>query len=241
MSEPPCLYAPICLYAHTFICPRGVHTPICPHTLLCLCFLAALHVVGGCNGLPFVLQHPPLHHPCLGVPPHNYTPTLSHWFPVHQYVSGISVCYVGISLLLKGLGVFPPSVGRHQHLRCPYAHSCTFFVVHYVSHLTTALTTTPPVTVVSSGLSSVSSVTGFPVSLDQHGMVPPPPLMPRGSGGVLGSVSVPQQQPPSSMPPLAYANYAMGSPQVGFFFRVEPPISISYICLVSILVSTFYF
>ena len=28
---------------------------------------------------------------------------------------------------------------------------------------------------------------------------------------------------PSSMPPLAYANYAMGSPQVGFFFRVEPP------------------
>ena len=63
-----------------------------------------------------------------------------------------------------------------------------------------------------------------PVSLDQHGMVPPPPLMLRVSGGVLGSVSVPQQQPPSSMPPLAYANCAMGSPQVGFFFRVEPPI-----------------
>ena len=48
-------------------------------------------------------------------------------------------------------------------------------------------------------------------------------LVLRGSGGVLGSVSVPQQQTPSSMPPLAYANYAMGSPQVGFFFRVEPP------------------
>ena len=91
-------------------------------------------------------------------------------------------------------------------------------------------TTTPPVMVVSSGLSSVSSVTvalsltGFPVSLDQHGMVPPPPLMLTGSGGVLGSVSVPQQQPASSMPPLAYANYAMGSSQVGFFLRVEPPI-----------------
>ena len=99
-----------------------------------------------------------------------------------------------------------------------------------MSHISTmALTTTPPVTVVSSGLSSVSSVTvapsltGFPVSLDQHGMVPPPPLMLRGSGGVLGSVSVPQQQIPSSMPPLAYAIYAMGSPKVGFFFRVEPP------------------
>ena len=82
---------------------------------------------------------------------------------------------------------------------------------------------------VSSGLSSMSSVTvapsltGFPVSLDQHGMVPPLPLMPRGTGGVLGSVSVPQQQTPSSVPSRAYANYAMGSPQVGFFFRVEHP------------------
>ena len=100
-----------------------------------------------------------------------------------------------------------------------------------MSHmLTTAPTTTPAVTVVSSSLSYMSSVTvapsltGFPVSLDQHGIVPPPPLMPRGSGGVLGSVSVPQQQTPSSMSPLAYANYAMGYPQVGFFFRVEPPI-----------------
>ena len=112
-----------------------------------------------------------------------------------------------------------------------------------MSHvLTTAPTTTPPVTVVSSGLSSVTvapSLTRFPVS---QGMVPPPPLIPRGSGGVFGSVSVPQQQTPSSVLPLAYANYAMGSPQVGFFFRVEPPTTIvSYICLVSVLVSAFYF
>ena len=88
-----------------------------------------------------------------------------------------------------------------------------------------AMTTTPPVMVVSSGLSSVSSVMvvpslmGFPVTLDQHGVVQPPPLMPRGSGGVIGPASVPQQQLPSSMPLLAYANYAMGSPQVGFFFQ----------------------
>ena len=47
---------------------------------------------------------------------------------------------------------------------------------------------------------------------------------------------MPQQQPPS-----AYANYAMGSPQVGFFFRVEPPNVLYIICLVSILVSAFYF
>ena len=109
------------------------------------------------------------------------------------------------------------------------------------------MTTTPPVMVVSSGLSSVSSVTvapfltGFPVSLDQHGVVQPPHLIHRGSGGVIGSASVPQQQPPSLMPPLAYANYAMGSPQVGFFFRVEPPTVLYAICLVSVLVLAFYF
>ena len=117
-----------------------------------------------------------------------------------------------------------------------------------MSHVsTTATTNTPPVMVVSSGLSSVSSVTvalsltGFPVSLDQHGVVQPPPLVLSGSGGVIGSVSVPQQQTPSSMPLLAYANYAMGSPQVGFFFRVEPSTILYIVCLVSILMSAFYF
>ena len=62
----------------------------------------------GCNGLPFVLGHPPLYHPYLGVPPLYYTPTLSHCFPVHQYVSGISVCYVGISLLSGRVWVVSP-------------------------------------------------------------------------------------------------------------------------------------
>ena len=99
-----------------------------------------------------------------------------------------------------------------------------------MSHISTlAMTTTPPVMVVCSGLSSVSSVavapslTGFPVTLDQHGVVQLPPLMLRCSGGVIGSASVPQQQSPPLMPILAYASYAMGSPQIGFFFRVEPP------------------
>ena len=87
------------------------------------------------------------------------------------------------------------------------------------------MTTTSPVTVVSSGMSSLSSVImapslmGPPAMLGQHDVV----LTPRCSGGVLGHASVPQQQPPSLMPLHAYANYAMGSPQVGFFFRVEPP------------------
>ena len=104
------------------------------------------------------------------------------------------------------------------------------------------MTTTPPVMVVSLGLSIVLSVTvapslmGFPVAFDQQGVVQPPPLMPRDSGGVIGSASV-----PSSMPLLAYVNYTMGSAQVGFFFRVEPPYILYIICLVSILVFAFYF
>ena len=110
-----------------------------------------------------------------------------------------------------------------------------------------AMITTQPVMVVSSGLSSISSVTmapslmGLPATLGWHEVVLPPPLMPRGSGGVIGLACVPQQQPPSLMPLLAYTNYAMGSPQVGFFFRVEPPTILYIICLLSILVSAFYF
>ena len=117
-----------------------------------------------------------------------------------------------------------------------------------MSHVSTmATTTTPLVTVVSSGLSSISSVTmapslmGLPATLGQCEVVLPPPLMPRCPGGVIGLASGPQQQPPSLMPFLAYANYAMGSPQIGFLFRVEPPTILYIICLVSVLLSAFYF
>ena len=142
-----CLDAPHICIPHTFICPihsyapRDVHTPICPHTPPCICiFSEALHVVGGCKGLPFMLGHFPYTTPVWGCLLFIYTPILSHWFPVHWYVSGISVCYVGIFPSVKGFGGVPggvtPSVRGfrgHQHLRCPYSHSGTFFVVHYVS------------------------------------------------------------------------------------------------------------
>ena len=86
-----------------------------------------------------------------------------------------------------------------------------------------------------------SSLMGLPTTLGEHDVVLPPPLTPRCSGGVLGHASVPQQQPPYSMPLQAHANYAMGSPHEGFFFRVEPPTVLYIICLVSVLVSVFYF
>ena len=111
---------------------------------------------------------------------------------------------------------------------------------------TTATTTTPPVTVVSSGMSYITSVTvapslmGLPTTLGQHDVVLLPPLTLRCSGGVIGHASMPQQQLPSSVPLQAYANYAMGSPQVGFFFRVGPPTILYITCLMSVLVSAFY-
>ena len=82
---------------------------------------------------------------------------------------------------------------------------------------------------------------GLLATLGQHDVVLPPPFTLRCPGGVIGLAAVPQQQPPSSMPLHAYANYAMGSPQVGFFFRVESPIILYIICLVPVLVSAFYF
>ena len=106
-----------------------------------------------------------------------------------------------------------------------------------MSHIsTTAMTTTPLVMVVSSGMSSISSVTmaislmGLPATSGQHEVVLLPPLMLKCPGGVIGLASMPQQQPPSLMPLLAYTNFAMGSPQVGFFFRVEPPTILYIIC-----------
>ena len=109
----PHICTPLCLYASCmFVDSQGCTHPHMPHTLLCICvFLEALHVVGGCNGSPLHWDTS-LTPPLFGGASSSVTPpTLSCWFSVHWYVSGISVCYVGISLLLKGLGVFSPSVG----------------------------------------------------------------------------------------------------------------------------------
>ena len=184
-----------------------------------------------------------------GASPLITPPILSYWFPVQCYSQGYWYLMWTFPLLLKGLGVFPPSLGEvwgaYQLFSCPHAHSCTFFVVHYVSHFDHGSNYYPfsysgifwPV------ISVISDSGSFPDRVPvSHGKVPPPPLMPRGSGGVLCSISVPQQQTPSSMLLLAYANYAMGSPQVGFFFRVEPP-TIFYLiyvwCLFWCLLFTF--
>ena len=110
-------------------------SPYAPHTLLCLCvFLEALHVVGVVMGSPLCWDTLLTSG---GASPF-YTPHTQSLVPC------ASVCFRDINMLCghfpsvsKGLGVFPPPIGGwrgHQHLRCPYAHSCTFFVVHYVSY-----------------------------------------------------------------------------------------------------------
>ena len=75
-----------------------------------------------------------------------------------------------------------------------------YFVVSLPKASTTmAMTTTPLVTVVSSGLSSLSSVTvapsllGLPATLGQYDVVLLPLLSLRCPGGVIGLASVPQQ------------------------------------------------
>ena len=71
---------PICLYT-----PRGVHAPhMPPYASMPLCVLEDLHVVGVVMGSPLCWDTLPYIALVLGCLPF-ITPTLSHWFPVHQY------------------------------------------------------------------------------------------------------------------------------------------------------------
>ena len=112
---------------------------------------------------------------------------------------------------------------------CYASCSCTFLCSFIMSQasITMAMTTFSLTMMVSPGLSSLSLVTvapsfmGLPVTVGQCDMVLPPPLIPRCSGGIIGLATMSLHQPPSLMPLQAYANYAMGSSQVGFFFQVS--------------------
>ena len=206
--------------------------------------------------MPHMFVHPLIHpySPCTSVCPH--TPCTSVCPPYTICISVHPICleiFWGVSVHMSGISV---SVSTSICLSVNKSHvSCTpslwllpywtgwlwmsaillavpFFVAFIMSQASTTLATntTPPVTVVSSGMSSlfsivtmVPSLMGLPATSGQHEVVLPPPLTPRHSGGAVGLATVLQQQPPSQMPLQAYANYAMGPPQVGFFFRVEPP------------------
>ena len=245
-----CLYTPPCLYTPLYICTPPVHlyAPIClyippyVHMLPQGCthppgapmFLCSCMVLAHCMLWVFFFYFMCIgtHHPYLGVSPLYYTPHTLLLVLCALLFSGISVLMWAFSPSIEGFGGVPPitgggwgdtSVAVHMlillHLFCSAFMSCVS---------TTAPTTTPPITVVSSGLSSVSSVsvapslTGFPVS---HGVVPPPPLMPRSSGGVFGSVfyAAAADSIFNASSGLCQLCYGFSTGRFFLFFRVEPP------------------
>ena len=96
-------YAPH-VHMPPYICmPPGVYTtPICPYTPLCICMLSeASACCEGCKGTPYMLDTSVTPPPVWGCLPSCYTRHSFVGFPVHRYVSGISVCHMGIFLSLS--------------------------------------------------------------------------------------------------------------------------------------------
>ena len=168
--------AAICSDAHhMFGCPCiwiPLDTPICSNTpcispmLPCAsaCSGRYLHVIGGCRGLSFSLETPI----CL-----DFSPCVQHchafiWSPTCLYVLGVIACTMGEHPICWGLWGFGTSVrllvSVSTSIGCPLCFilylSCSFIMSPVYTSL--AMTTTPPVTVVSSGMSSLSSVTMAP-------------------------------------------------------------------------------
>ena len=132
------------MFICTFICPPyicmppGVYTPPYAPILFyaSVCFWRLCMLWGGCNGLPFVLGHPPLHHPCLGVPPLYYTPKLSCWFPCIGMFQGYQYVMWAFPFCQEGFGGVPPiswGVGASA-LEMSICSFLYLFLVHYVSH-----------------------------------------------------------------------------------------------------------
>ena len=119
VHPPVHLYAP-CMFVHPHM---FIHPPVCLYSLLgvytpqgapCFCAPAWFWHIAFCGGVVFFcFMCIGTHHPYLGVPP-----TLLH--PPHSIVGSLCIVilrdissYVGLfPLLLKGLGVFPLSLGE---------------------------------------------------------------------------------------------------------------------------------
>ena len=114
----PMLYTPlyVCMPPCTFVCPPYVHMPPgvytppgAPMLSVLLHSFGTLHVVGGLFSVLCVLGHTT---PIWGCLPLNYTPHTLLLVPCALLFSGISVLMWAFPLLLRGLGVFPPSLGE---------------------------------------------------------------------------------------------------------------------------------
>ena len=88
------------LCTHMFVCLRGVHAP---YSFMPLCFWRLCMLWGGCNGLPFVLGHPPYIRGWLHLlhPPHSVVGSLC----IGMF-EDISVLYWHFLLSVKVWGCF---------------------------------------------------------------------------------------------------------------------------------------
>ena len=134
---PPMFVHPlyVCMPLYVHMPPRGIHPLYVPHTPLCICmFSEAFACCGGCKGLPYVLGHFPYTTPVWGylpsvVPPHSVV-----GFPKHWYVSGISICHVGIFPFVRGLGCSPISGDSGGHTVLVMS-ICSFLYIFVVTFL----------------------------------------------------------------------------------------------------------
>ena len=170
-----CLYAPICSYTpiHLYAPSMFVHipdTPICLYThmspmLSCasLCSRGYLHVIWGCGG-PTCWTTP------LGV---DASPCVQHALYAPLYLCifyGIFACSMGKKLLVWGFWVSACLSGfwclSVHTLDVHYVHlvfSCSLLCLKFLVSTTMAMMTTPPVTVESLCMSSISSGLWLPL------------------------------------------------------------------------------
>ena len=214
------LYAPICLYAPcTFIYP---HTSVCPHISLYICLLSYVpnmswdlggtctpHMSLGLLGdictsvrnfsVCWYIHCISVHNSHASCPPSLWVASLLDWIPIY-------VCFAPCCCSFLCSFHYVSSFYYHGYDYYSSSDCCVFwYVISSLNGYHGPL------------LDEASNNTG------QHDVNLPPLLTPRHSEGVFGLGNVPQQQPPSKMPPQAYANYAMGPTWIGFSFRAEPP------------------
>ena len=190
-------YIPIHLYASL-----GVYTP--PHVPIILCASVyshrLLHVVGVVRGL-LTCSTPPLHLPLYGGASLRFPPPLIYWLPCASVCFGdICMSYGDFSLIL-GFGGVPHLLGfwgasAHRVSICLFLY---ILVLHYVPCFYCGYDCYSSSyggvfwAVIGFIRTVAPSLMGLTVTLDQHGVVQTPPLVLRGSGGVIGPASVPQQ------------------------------------------------
>ena len=125
---------------------------------------------------------------------------------------------------------------------------CSVFL--FISQvMVTTTTSTPPVAVVCSGTLFITMTvalvptSGGLTTLGQYSVVLPPKMILGGDTmrGLSGLTTLPQQQPWSQLTSQAYTYYCMGTPQMSFYFRIQPPTNFFYYMLVYIMVFAFFF